>query len=397
MNLLVIVAVFAAFSVDVTFSRKRSKNSRPFKPRTTNREMCWSGDGSSYRGFASESTSGRRCLNWNMFTYSGASNGLGDHSYCRNPDESLMPWCRVRRGRRIVREFCDIPRCTSAGPTPTSRPPSAVDTERTCGERSVQRLHKIVGGSFTPVESHPWVAALFHQRTGFLCGGSLIAPCWVLTAAHCFSDGESTTIRHLSVYLGKSAINATDADKEQRFTVEKVIIHQKYNLDNYDNDIALLKIKSSNGGCAVRSSSARTVCLAPSHTQLPAGFQCSIAGFGNERFFGHYSQIMKQAVVQLLPQTDCASQSYYGHLITENMLCAGSPDWSTDACKGDSGGPLVCEVAGRMFLFGVVSWGEGCAKRNKPGVYTRVTNYNKWIEDGTGLSKYTKGFMYPQK
>lgn len=68
-----------------------------------------------------------------------------------------------------------------------------VTAERTCGERSVQRLHKIVGGSFTPVESHPWVAALFHQRTGFLCGGSLIAPCWVLTAAHCFSDGWGQT------------------------------------------------------------------------------------------------------------------------------------------------------------------------------------------------------------
>lgn len=393
MNLLVF-AILAAFSVDAAFSRRSSKESWLPKPQGTNREMCMFGDGSTYRGFVSESAYGGRCLKWNRFTIpSGASNGLGDHNYCRNPNQSLMPWCRVRKGRRIVREFCNIPKCSP----PTVKPPSAVDTELTCGERSERRMHKIVGGSFTPIESHPWVAALF-QRSDFLCGGSLIAPCWVLTAAHCFSDGEDTDIRRLSVYLGKSAINDTDADREQKFIVEKLIIHQKYNESSFDNDIALLRIKSRNGGCAVRSASARAVCLPPSHTQLPAGFQCSIAGFGRERFAAwHYSQYLKQAEVKLLPQTVCKSKSYYGDLITKNMFCAGSPDWSSDACKGDSGGPLVCEASGRMFLFGVVSWGDGCAMKNKPGVYTQVTNYNKWIAAKTGLSKYTKGFMYPTK
>ncbi|KAG8000073.1 Urokinase-type plasminogen activator, partial [Nibea albiflora] len=111
-------------------------------------------------------------------------------------------------------------------------------------------------------------------------------------------------------------------------------------------------------GCAVKSTSARTVCLPPLHTQLPAGFQCSIAGYGRERYTAwHNSNSLKQANVGLISQADCKSESYYGNLITKNMFCAGSPDWSADACKGDSGGPLVCEVSGRMFLFGVVSWG----------------------------------------
>ncbi|KAM9345462.1 urokinase-type plasminogen activator-like [Symphorus nematophorus] len=356
---------------------------------------CLSEDGSSYRGYVSTSANGNECLDWSRFINSwGDSKGLGNHNHCRNPDQSLMPWCHVRRGRRIVREFCDIPRCS----TSTGNSPPVVDTELTCGERSERRMNKIVGGSFTPIESHPWVAAIFLKRRGFLCGGSLISPCWVVTAAHCFSDDDQINIRTLSVYLGKTAINETDADKEQRFTVEKLIIHQKYNESNFNNDIALVKIKSINGGCAVKSASARVVCLPPHHTQLPAGFQCSIAGFGREKLSSwHYSQYLKQAEVNLISQNECKSESYYGDLITKNMFCAGSPNWSTDACKGDSGGPLVCEVSGRMFLFGVVSWGEDCAKKNKPGVYTQVTNYNKWITAKTGISKYTTGLMYPTK
>ncbi|KAM8738162.1 plasminogen activator, urokinase a [Acanthopagrus schlegelii] len=393
MNLLVIVAILAAFSVNVALARRR-KASSP-KPRGIFQQMCLSGDGSAYRGYVSETTGGHSCLNWIRFSLPwGPSQGLGDHNYCRNPDRSLMPWCLVRRGTRIVRELCDVPKCSA----PTEQPPPDVDTELTCGERSERRMYKVVGGSFTPIESQPWVAAIFKRRQRFLCGGTLISPCWVVTAAHCFSDGDDTNLQDLSVYLGKTALNETDADKEQKFTVEKLIVHKQYNDTTYNNDIALLKIKSRSGGCAAKSASARTACLPPPHTRLPAGIQCSIAGYGRERFMAwHYSQYLKEAQVKLISQADCKRKSYYGDLITDNMFCAGTPDWSTDGCDGDSGGPLVCEVSGRMFLFGVVSWGDGCARENKPGVYTQVTNYNKWIAAKTGLPNYTQGIMYPTK
>uniref|UniRef100_A0A3P9JXT2 trypsin n=1 Tax=Oryzias latipes TaxID=8090 RepID=A0A3P9JXT2_ORYLA len=333
---------------------------------------CQSGDGSSYRGTVRRSINGNRCLNWNRVNHPWDTyNGVGNHKYCRNPNQRLKPWCYLIRVT-----FSVFP-------------------EFTCGERHERKINKIVGGSFTTVESQPWISAIFLKKR-FLCGGSLISPCWVLTATHCFSDEIDAKAEDLTVFLGKSAINDTDAEREQKFTVEKMIIHPKYN--NFNNDIALLKIRGAKGGCAVKTPSVRTVCLPPLHTQLPPGFKCSIAGFGKESSESwQYSQILKQADVNLMSSTECKREPNYQLMLTENMLCAAGPDWSTDSCQGDSGGPLVCETSGRMFLFGVVSWGDGCASKDMPGVYTKLTNYNKWIAEETGLSEYTKGLMYPLK
>ncbi|XP_043992003.1 tissue-type plasminogen activator-like [Gambusia affinis] len=394
MNLLVILSILTALNINMVLSRRYFTNKQA-------PAECRVGKGTSYRGTVSVSSKGYRCLKWGKTQhFLGYSNGVGNHNYCRNPDNSRRPWCYITRRKQVKKEYCDIPKCptVTAKPTTTTTttPPRAVDTERTCGERSERRTNKIVGGSFVPIESQPWIAAIFQKN--FLCGGSLIAPGWVLTAAHCFFDGSQTRLHRLRVYLGKSEINQTDSDREQLFSVEKLIIHQKYNPSTYDNDIALLKISNTKGQGALKTASVRTVCLPPVNTYLPVGFTCSIAGFGKEAYSSFsFANRLKQANVKLLSSTNCKVEESYKTLLTDNMICAASPDWSIDSCKGDSGGPLVCEASGRMFLFGVVSWGEGCASENKPGVYTKVTHYNNWIADKTGLSEYTKGLMYPQK
>ncbi|XP_056148411.1 tissue-type plasminogen activator-like [Lampris incognitus] len=409
MNLLVILTL-TTISIDAVFSRDWSTKRFSQSPYGTSRgrstRLCLDEDGRSYRGSVSVSAGGKRCLRWQRSEYEGryaASVGLGPHNHCRNPDQSLMPWCHVKRGRRVVREFCSIPKCAmEKGPVATARPrvhtTRAVDTELTCGQKTERKQFKIVGGALTSTEAQPWMAAIFSQNSAFLCGGSLITPCWVLTAAHCFSDGENTQTRRMAVYLGKNAINETDVDREQRFNVERVIVHQKYSDDSYDHDIALVKLKGRGGACAVRTPTVRTACLPPALTMLPPGVECVVAGYGKESNRAwHYSKLLKQTKVSLLSQTKCSSISHYGSALTKNMFCAASPTWSTDACHGDSGGPLMCEVSGRMFVFGVVSWGEGCAQRNRPGVYTRVTNYNSWIAEQTGLPAFTAGVMYSTK
>ncbi|XP_015270009.1 PREDICTED: urokinase-type plasminogen activator [Gekko japonicus] len=358
--------------------------------------QCYTGNGEDYRGTKSVNDLNERCLNWDSpllkrWPYNSGMEGamelgLGKHNYCRNPDGRDKPWCYVRRGYRTFSTFCDIADCHKRA---------------TCGQRSFSKYFKIVGGQKAEIESQPWIATIFqymkrNSAQRFLCGGTLIDPCWVATAAHCFK-GRSPDPSQFTVVLGKTSLT-TDEANEQRFEVESVVPHEGFSEEsqNLDNDIALLKIRSSSGQCAEESNSIKTVCLPPENLVLNDNFRCEVSGYGKANSSDiMYARILKSTNVNLISQSVCRDEYYHNRGLNGNMFCAGDPRWKTDACQGDSGGPLVCESNNRMVLYGIVSWGDGCAKERKPGVYTRVTRYLPWIEshmNGVHFKSY-----YPPK
>ncbi|XP_045690034.1 hepatocyte growth factor activator isoform X2 [Phyllostomus hastatus] len=368
-------------------------------------QRCFTGNGTEYRGVASTAASGLGCLAWNSdllyqelhvdSVAAAALLGLGPHAYCRNPDKDERPWCYVVREQALSWEYCRLAACGSltrtldlptvtllAVPEATPAGPSAAPAGRqACGRRHKKRSFlrpRIVGGSSALPGSHPWLAAIY-IGDGF-CAGSLVHTCWVVSAAHCFS--HSPPRESVSVVLGQHFFNLT-TDVTQTFQIEKYIPYPLYSVFNpSDHDLVLIRLKKKGNRCAVRSQFVQPICLPEPSSPFPAGHKCQIAGWGHQDEHGSgYSSYLREALVPLVADHKCSSPEVYGADLSPNMLCAGYFDCKSDACQGDSGGPLACEKNGVAHLYGIISWGDGCGRLNKPGVYTRVANYVGWIKD----------------
>ncbi|XP_021066564.1 hepatocyte growth factor activator isoform X2 [Mus pahari] len=361
-------------------------------------ERCFLGNGTEYRGVASTTASGLSCLAWNSdllyqelhvdSVAAAALLGLGPHAYCRNPDKDERPWCYVVKDNALSWEYCRLAACESLvrvhSQTPellAALPESAPAARPTCGKRHKKRTFlrpRIIGGSSSLPGSHPWLAAIYIGNS--FCAGSLVHTCWVVSAAHCFANSPPRD--SITVVLGQHFFNRT-TDVTQTFGIEKYVPYTLYSVFNPSNhDLVLIRLKKKGERCAVRSQFVQPICLPEAGSSFPSGHKCQIAGWGHvDENVSNYSSSLKEALVPLVADHKCSSPEVYGADISPNMLCAGYFDCKSDACQGDSGGPLVCEKNGVAYLYGIISWGDGCGRLNKPGVYTRVANYVNWIND----------------
>uniref|UniRef100_A0A2K5PNH4 Transmembrane serine protease 13 n=1 Tax=Cebus imitator TaxID=2715852 RepID=A0A2K5PNH4_CEBIM len=238
-----------------------------------------------------------------------------------------------------------------------------------CGLRAM--TGRIVGGTLASESKWPWQVSL-HFGTTHICGGTLIDAQWVLTAAHCFFVTREKILEGWKVYAGTSNLHRLP----EAASIAEIIINSNYTDEQDDYDIALMRLSKP----LPLSAHIHPACL-PMHGQtFSLNETCWITGFGKTRETDDKtSPFLREVQVNLIDFKRCNDYLVYDSYLTPRMMCAGDLRGGRDSCQGDSGGPLVCEQNNRWYLAGVTSWGTGCGQRNKPGVYTKVTEVLPWI------------------
>jgi len=228
----------------------------------------------------------------------------------------------------------------------------------------------IVGGEVAKQGEFPYIVSLRSKSYGHFCGGSLIAQNWVLTAAHCVKGGTID-----SVWIGM--LDQKNTAGVEKIKPLRIFAHEQYNQGTMEHDYALIQLSQNSSYAPVELN---TVDL---KVDLENQIMATTAGWGalKEGSYSLPSLLQKVSVPLVSTETCNSKEAYDGGIKEDTMLCAGLKEGGKDSCQGDSGGPLVVvDEKGQHVLVGVVSWGEGCARANKYGVYSKVSSVIDWIK-----------------
>ncbi|XP_033033059.1 coagulation factor X [Trachypithecus francoisi] len=253
----------------------------------------------------------------------------------------------------------------------TENPFDLLDFNQTQPERGDNNLIRIVGGRECKNGECPWQALLINEENEGFCGGTILSEFYILTAAHCLYQAKRFKVR----------VGDWDTEQEEGgeavHEVEVIIKHNRFTKETYDFDIAVLRLKSP---ITFRMNVA-PACLPErdwAESTLMTQKTGIVSGFGRTHEKGRQSTRLKMLEVPYVDRNSCKLSSSF--IITQNMFCAGYHAKQEDACQGDSGGPHVTRFKDTYFVTGIVSWGEGCARKGKYGIYTKVTAFLKWID-----------------
>jgi len=291
--------------------------------------------------------------------------------YCKSHPRYAKRVCAKTCG------FCDTAP-TTPGPTgpptpaPTNGPPPKPGT---CGQPEIKGQRVIAGVTATR-GSWPWqILMLYDGRGG--CGGSIVGPRHVVTAAHCV-EGRTRYPSRFSVRVGEHNTQISEGS-EAEYRVSAIHAHPDYQLPtSLNNDIAVFELAKP----IQFNRYIQPVCLPDKN--VPVGTDCYITGWGKVRHPGYMTNILQQAKMPVVSKQVCHKKNYAAIRIpvTDAMICSGDGgNTRKSGCHGDSGGPFVCQVNGRWELHGAVSHGSPrCASTETYTVFARVAYFKKWID-----------------
>ncbi|XP_033158156.1 uncharacterized protein LOC117139728 isoform X2 [Drosophila mauritiana] len=266
------------------------------------------------------------------------------------------------------------------------RSSKAVHTPRRCGifkddltDEYAHREERVVRGNVAQRGRHPWQATIRTRGRGGIsshwCGAVVISKRHLLTAAHCLYGSPKGAY---FVRVGDHYANIAESSEVDSF-IENWYLHENFRKGTHmNNDIALVVLKTP----LKFSDYVQPICLPDKNAELVQDRKCTISGWGSIKSgVSTPAQVLGSAELPILADHVCKQSNVYGSAMSEGMFCAGSMDESVDACEGDSGGPLVCSDDDGETLYGLISWGQHCGFKNRPGVYVRVNHYIDWIYD----------------
>jgi len=303
---------------------------------------------------------------------------------CEDSHDLCQSWkqdCFDSRHSDFMKISCPVT-CGYCKPKATAAPPPLPNyTEGpsgACGVVSV-RGSRVINGVDAKPGAWPWqvLIKMFDQPH---CGGSIVSPWYIVTAAHCLHNKEAITDK-FTIVTGEHDFDKSEGP-EMSIPAEKLIVHPKFSFAHLDFDIALIKLKWP---VQFKKGVTAKVCMPQKGDKLPVGTNCFITGWGKTDGYGSMHNILQQAKLPVVDNAKCNSlnQNKTQIAVTSNMVCAGfGPAQPTGGCHGDSGGPFVCQSPqGAWFLQGAVSWGSGrCDTSEAYTVFSRISAYRGWID-----------------